>query len=75
VGVMDFDDAMIIGATRIIYNGNLKLVAVYKLSYIYIYIYIYVLLESVLKSGILLKAATGNPSIYLFASEWQSAIL
>jgi len=70
---MDFDDAMIIGATRIIYNGNLKLVAVYKLSYIYIYIY--VLLESVLKSGILLKAATGNPSIYLFASEWQSAIL
>jgi len=73
VGVMDFDDAMIIGATRIIYNGNLKLVAVYKLSYIYIYIY--VLLESVLKSGILLKAATGNPSIYLFASEWQSAIL
>lgn len=73
MGVMDFDDAMIIGATRIIYNGNLKLVAVYKLSYIYIYIY--VLLESVLKSGILLKAATGNPSIYLFASEWQSAIL
>jgi len=37
---MDFDDAMIIGATGIIYNGNLKLVAVYKLSYIFIYLYI-----------------------------------